>query len=287
MSTVWFNGQLVDGELSLDPRDRGLLLGDGVFETIAVFNGHPVWLDEHIERMMRAASVLGLGIKPDRVTQAIHEVADDKSGVLRITVTRGPMARGLGSMNETQTTLMLTLSPWTKGTLFAPARLITSSLRRNPHSVSSLHKTLSYVDNVYAAREASERSADDALMLNTHGRVACSTIANICILDGNRLTTPLDSTEGVLQGIAIAKIFGHPAWDLNLVPSSSYIDVDQLFKADAVFLTNSLRLVRPITELDGRSLSQAGAPMVEKLFDHLCRQIEKEAGVDPRAVDTV
>ena len=287
MSAVWFNGQLVDGELSLDPRDRGLLLGDGVFETIAVFNGHPVWLDEHVERMMRAASVLGMGIKPDRVTHAVHEAIGGQSGVLRITATRGPMARGLGSMGETQSNLLVSFSSWTKGTLFAPVRLITSSIRRNPYSISSQHKTLSYVDNIFAAREASMQCADDALMLNTHGRVACSTIANICVLEGRTLCTPLESTEGVLAGITIGKTFGNPAWELNLVPSSSHIDIDRVFKADGVFLTNSLRLIRPVTELDGRPLSQVGASMVEKIFDRLCRLIEKEAGVDPRTVDTV
>ena len=287
MSAVWFNGQLVEGELALDPRDRGLLLGDGVFETIAVFNGHPVWLDEHVARMQKAASVLGLNIKSGMISDAIQEISDGQSGVLRITVTRGPMARGLGSMGETQCNLMVSFSAWTKGTLFAPVRLITSSVRRNPYSISSQHKTLSYVDNIFAAREASVQSADDALMLNTHGRIACSTIANICILEGNTLTTPLDSTEGVLQGITIAKTFGHPARELNLAPSGSHIEADRVYKADGVFLTNSLRLIRPVTELDGRPLSQVGAPTIDRLFDLLCRQIEKEAGVDPRTVDTV
>ncbi len=51
MSLVWFNGKLIDGPLPLDPADRGLLLGDGLFETIAVINGKPLWLEEHLARL--------------------------------------------------------------------------------------------------------------------------------------------------------------------------------------------------------------------------------------------
>ncbi|MBC8038406.1 MAG: aminotransferase class IV [Rhizobiales bacterium] len=285
MSTVWFNGEIVEGPLPLDPRDRGLLLGDGAFETIAAFNGHAVWLDDHLDRLMIAASVLGLNIKRETVAEGVKQTLRGRHGILRITVTRGSTSRGLGAIEPGHGNLMVTFSPWIKGMLFQPARLITSSIRRSPDSVTSRHKTLSYADNIAAAREASLRSADDALMLNTHGRVACATVANIFVLEGDTLSTPLDSTEGVLNGITSRHILGSLADGLGLVSACTGIEPARLFGADAVFMTNSLRLVRPVTEIDGRALPKAGGEIVKKIFDRICRDIERDTGADPRKVD--
>ena len=58
LSAVWFNGAFAAGTLPLDPNDRGFLLGDGVFETVAVINRKPLWLDGHVHRMaMRQRSL--------------------------------------------------------------------------------------------------------------------------------------------------------------------------------------------------------------------------------------
>lgn len=286
MSLVWFNGKFVAGPLPLDPRDRGLLLGDGAFETIAVFGGHAVWLDDHLDRLMLAVSALGLKIERGTIEEGVRQTLRDGHGILRITVTRGATSRGLGAIESGHGNLMVTLSPWIRGTLYAPVRLITSSIRRNPESITSRHKTLSYADNIAAAREASFRSADDALMLNTLGRVACTTIANVCILHGSTLQTPLDSTEGVLKGIALRHAFQYARWP-ELARAQFGFDPGMIFTADAVFLTNSIRLVRPVTELDGKPVSQAAAHTVRKIFDQLCDEIKVETGTDPRLADAL
>ena len=65
MSAVWFNGTFVAGALPLDPHDRGFLLGDGVFETVAVINHKPLWLDDHVQRMAHAAAELGIAFNAE------------------------------------------------------------------------------------------------------------------------------------------------------------------------------------------------------------------------------
>ncbi len=286
MSIVWFNGEIIEGSLPLDPRDRGLLLGDGAFETIAVFNGQAVWLNEHLDRLMAAVSALGLHIERETVAEGVRQTLRARHGILRITVTRGPTSRGLGAIEPGRSNLMVTLSPWIRGMLFSPVRLITSSIRRSPDSITSHHKTLSYADNIAAAREASMRSADDALMLNTHGRVACGTVSNVFILERSTLSTPPYTTEGALSGITSRHILGSLAYGLELVSASTGMEPDRLFGADAVFLTNSLRLVRPVAELDGRPISQAAVKTVRAIFDQLSEQIKEETGADPRVADT-
>ncbi|HTN96851.1 MAG TPA: aminotransferase class IV, partial [Nordella sp.] len=73
-ATVWFKGELVAGALAIDPGERGLLLGDGLFETIAVFNGKTVWLSDHLDRLLAGAKTLGIPADRAAITTAVAEI---------------------------------------------------------------------------------------------------------------------------------------------------------------------------------------------------------------------
>lgn len=280
-ATVWFNGALVREPIAVEASERGLLLGDGLFETIAVFNRVSVWLEDHLDRLMAGAVALGLPADRRVIRNAIGEVlrtAPNAHGILRTTLTRGPGVRGLAA-KATQPSLLVTLAPWMGKTLFAPAMLSTSSIRRNETSPASRLKTLSYIDNIIAAREAVSVHCDDALFLNHQGLVASTTIANIFVLRDGWIATPRTS-DGVLAGIARKKL-------LNLANVEERpVTQQELLDAEAVFLTNSLRLIRPVHSLDGRPLARNDAALTG-LFDTLCRTITEETGLDPRKVDAL
>ncbi len=253
MSVVWFNGAIIEGPLQLDPADRGLTLGDGVFETIAVYDDHAVWLEEHLARMEGAARELGIGFDLTRIHDGVATVlAQNKFdvAVMRITLTRGVvMPRALTGFGESPS-LLITLSA------FDPSHptsitLAVSTVRRNETAPSSRLKTLSYIDNIAAAREVTDR-ADDALMLNAAGHVACTTIGNVFLVKGDRLITPRFD-QGILCGIARAKLLHH-AHEMQLKPIEAIVTLEDVFLADAVFRTNSLRLATPVTMLDDRTL---------------------------------
>jgi branched-chain amino acid aminotransferase len=278
MPNTWFNGKLIDGAIPLDPFDRGLTLGDGVFETIAVFNGKPAYLAAHLDRLVHGGRVLGINVPRTFIANGTGQLLAGhgrENGILRITITRGSGVRGLAGAGAAPTAL-ITLTPWQKGTLNAPVRLATSSIRRNEHSPLSSLKTLSYAGNILAARDAAAVGADDALLLNTSGRIASSTISNLFAIWGSTLATP-SSTEGVLPGIirarilALAKIAGLAAEERPISPA-------ELLSADAVFLTNSLRLIRPVTSLDGKPLSSSESERLRAVFDALCEDIARETG---------
>ncbi|QIG47943.1 class IV aminotransferase [Nordella sp. HKS 07] len=280
-ATVWFKGTLVNGTLAVDPGDRGFLLGDGLFETIAVFNGSPIWLTEHLDRMLAGAALLGIPADRASIAAAVAETlraGAHRHGILRITLTRGAGVRGLAA-NGAEPSLLVTANPWVKGTLFAPATLFTSTIRRNETSPVSRLKTLSYMDNILAVREAAAAQCDDALFLNTRGEVAATTIANIFIRRGGRLATP-PLSAGILPGIARQKLLSlTQAVEREIAPS-------ELHDAEAVFLTNSLRLVRPVHALDGRALRHDDAALA-RYFEHLCTEIVRESGLDPREADAL
>ena len=253
---VWHDGRLIDGPLALDPNDRGLLLGDGAFETIAVRGGKPVWLEDHLDRLLRTLIFLAIPAERETIETGVNAVLGEPNCILRITVTRGPAGRGLGS-DGTKPSVLIALSPWIEGLELAPATLVTAKTRRNEHSPASRLKTLSYIDNILAAREAAAAGAEDALMLNTQGRVVCSTICNVFMLRDGCLVTPPES-EGALPGIARRHLIAS-APDLGLSCEIRPIEPKELTGDAALFLTNSLRLIRPVTELDGAPCAPPGS----------------------------
>jgi branched-chain amino acid aminotransferase len=256
MPVTWFNGAIVEGPIALDPRDRGLLLGDGVFETLLVTGGKAQWLDRHLARMGAAAAELGIAFGGGEIGKAATDLARkaNDNSVLRITLTRGLAERGLGSDGQSPS-LLMSLDGFDQALMFQAASLMTSKIRRNESAPSSRLKTLSYIDGVMAAREV-RGHADDALMLNTAGKAASATVANIFLMKGKTLATPsLD--QGILPGIMRGLVL-ETAAKLGYAVVEGAIEPEALVAADAVFLTNSLRVIRPVTSLDGRTLSQNG-----------------------------
>jgi branched-chain amino acid aminotransferase len=262
MKRLWLGKGLVTDLKGLSAADRGLTLGDGLFETIAVTNAVPLWRYEHLQRLQKAATELGIGYPDDHIEDAVDALTHGLKGhhVLRLTLTRGEGGRGLAETLK-KPTVMGTVRPFDIALRFKPTTLITSTIRRNAHSPSAGMKTLSYIDNVMAARDAAAAGADDALMLNTSGRLACTTIGNIFLERDGVLYTP-SLSEGVLPGIMREAI-------LKLLPvKEKQLRTQDIAQADAMFMTNSLRFIRPITKLDGKRFTKKS-----KLIDKLMRAL--------------
>ena len=262
--TVWCNGEIVD-QLNLDPAERGLLLGDGVFETLAVRGGKVIWLEEHLARLELAAHELGLRPDLTAIHVALLEVlrtSQSHSEALRITLTRGPTNRGLAADGE-KPSLVISLNPLDATKLPTSVRLATCTIRRNATSPASRLKTLSYIDAIAAAREVAAH-ADDALMLNTEGNVACSTVANIFMLKDKKLITP-DDGQGILKGITRGKLIAAgPELGVNI--ECRVVKSEEFMAADAIFITNSLRLAVPVTSLDGAVVGTRSIDFINALL---------------------
>jgi branched-chain amino acid aminotransferase len=276
LSVVWLNGKFTNGTLLLDAHDRGFLLGDGVFETIAVINHRTLWLDEHLGRMAHAAGELGIPFDSEALRNGVAVVlqkSQSRLEILRLTLSRGVTVRGLAGEGS-EPSLLITLDAFATKNLFQPCRLKVSTIRRNEFAPSSRLKTLSYVDGIMAAREVAD-DADDALMLNTRGHVASSTVANIFVLKNGELITPaLD--QGVLAGITRRVLL-----DGTAKTAERAVHLTDLFSAGAVFLSNSLRFMRPVSHINGESLVTGS---LDGLKDVLCGLAQKQCGIDPRGL---
>lgn len=281
MMHVWFNGARLIDVIALDPRDRGLMLGDGLFETMLVVNRTPLWANMHLARMESAAQELGIAFDRQQIDDGIAatlEGASDQHHALRVTLTRGSGGRGLAGNGSTPS-LLITAQSFDPALMFQPASLLTSTVRRSTASPSTRLKTLSYIDNIAAAREAAARAMDDALMLNTDGRVACATIANIFMLKAGKLVTP-ERNQGILTGVMRQALIS-AAHHLGVPTDERPIKPAELLKADAVFLTNSLRFFRPVKSLDQTALPTSD---LSPFIDALCATARLQCGRDPRLI---
>ena len=278
---VWINGSLAG---RIDPADRGLTLGDGVFDTLVSFRRMPFAAERHVARLVEHAAAIGISLDPARVRAGWRAVIGDVKSehvILRTTVTRGVTARGLWpNSSAAEPTIVVASAAWRGDTMGRPVRLVTSTIVRNAGSPTSRLKTIGYLDNILAAREAADKGADDALLLNADRKVACSTIANLFALAGRRLLTP-PSADGAMAGVVRGLIM-EAAGAMGIEAAERSLQVMDLFSADEVFLTNSVRLVSPVQSLDGRPLGGRDADRVAALLAALAEKIRAEHGFDPR-----
>lgn len=254
--TIWLNGALLPaGMARIDPADRGLLLGDGLFETMAAQNFGVPELAPHYARLCAGAKLLRLDVPLDLAALAaaigsLLAANGMAEGVVRLTLTRGPAPRGLLPPSATHPTLLLTVAalPPPGGAL----RLHVTTIRRDEDSPLSAIKSLNYLPNVLARIEAAEAGADDALLLNRAGRVAETSAANLFVCHAGSWITPPVS-EGALPGIRRAALLEAGRVREAVVTAAA------LFAAEAVCAGNSLML-RPVAEIDGRALPSLALP---------------------------
>jgi branched-subunit amino acid aminotransferase/4-amino-4-deoxychorismate lyase len=237
--------------------DRGLLLGDGLFETLLAISGRPLFFAEHFARLERGCAVLGLGGPSEAaarlaVDEALAALSPSTArAAVRLTWTAGSGGRGLERPDAVRPRLFATAAP--APAVDRPVRLAFATVRRNAASPASRLKSLAYLDNVLARREAVAAGADEAVMLNTRGEAACAAAANLFwIRDGVVRTPALDC--GVLDGITRAQVLNLAA-GLGITAVGAREGADAFDAAEAIFLTSSLIGVRAVSQIGDRALA--------------------------------
>jgi len=248
--TFWLNGDFHELPAVIDIADRGFLLGDGAFETMLVERGAPVFLSEHLARLKNTLATFQIDQPVDDSVARVINALAVRNGLAgatasaRITISRGAGARGLSFQTEgcKRPTMLITI-PGSLAPASKPAVLMLSKYIRFERGVAARHKTLNYLDNVLARNEAQAAGVDDAIMLNSAGRVACVSSANLFAIrdDGVVITPPAD--EGALPGIVRAVLLAHG--------EAAGVKVEERVMERAVldhcmlFVTNSLMGLHP------------------------------------------
>jgi len=270
---LWFDGGLTEGPVPFDLADRGLTLGDGVFDTALARRGRVVFEAAHVGRLAAATAALGFPVAPERIADAMRALAARAGGAhplaaIRTTVTRGSGPRGLSPPAEPRPVLWASAAPVGPALAFAPLTLHPTEIRRNETSPAAQLKTLGYLDAVLAAGAARAAGFDEALFRNTRGHVACAGTANLfAVIDGGLVTPPL--SDGVLPGILRAEVLSGCAPRLGVSVAERSFGLDALRRAEAVFVTNSLRGLAPVTAIGETPFASADNPVVAALVADL------------------
>ncbi|HVF31744.1 MAG TPA: aminotransferase class IV [Acidimicrobiales bacterium] len=255
-SIVWLDGALLDaGEARISPFDHGLLTGDGVFETLVVYDGRPFAVRRHLERL--EGSCKGMGLDPPDpalVRSALDAVVGAnglRSGRLRVTVTGGasPLGSDRGASGPTVVVAGGPLAGWP-----ATADVAVVPWVRNEKGALSGLKTTSYGENVVALAFAKERGASEAIFANTVGELCEGTGSNVFLGIGGRLLTP-PLRSGCLAGVTRALVLESVGAEEDDLPIAA------LAGADEAFLTSTTREVQPIRAVDGVALPAAPGPL--------------------------
>lgn len=237
----------------------------GVFETLLVRKGRPVFFEEHVERFAKGCAHYRLEGAPDAdvlSTAAANSIASIglDYGVLRWSAwkteearTGGPPAPTSWSIGAAPPRAHMMKAIWSAKTAAAPMP--------SP-GPESAHKHLgrkAWLESLAVARAA---GADEAILADGEGRVIEGAVSNIFCISKGILTTPPLSL-GPLPGIVRGKVLAL-ARELKISTTEEPVTLDALEKADEIFLTNSLIGIRPLAAFDDRRLPAPG-PITAKL----------------------
>lgn len=277
----WLNGRLVPAaQATVSVMDHGLLYGDGVFEGIRFYSGRAFRLAQHIERLILSARAIALTLPYDAQTlaAAVNETIaafGEADGYIRLVATRGVGPMGLDPRGCRAPTVFIVadrLRLVDERTRERGARVIIAATRRlPPDGLDPRIKSLNYLNHVLARMEANRAGADEAILLNSAGRVAEGTADNLFIVRAGELQTP-PPVEGALAGItreavlALARDCGIPAREVPLAPYD-------LYTADECFLTGTAAELIPVAEVDGRAMTACPGPVFKRLRDRFCEVV--------------
>jgi branched-chain amino acid aminotransferase len=265
---IWLNGSLADEEAAcVSPADHGLLVGDGVFETLRCYRGEPFALEDHLGRLEAGGRALGLE-PPARLllreaTRAVIEANGLADARMRITLTSGAGPPGLVRAGTRPTLLVSAqpLVPWPP-----TATAIVSRWRRDQDSPLAGVKTISLVESVMALTEARASGASEAILLNRRGDVCEASTANVFVVRGGRVETP-SLGSGCLAGITRERVLRLSSGAEAELPGTA------LQEADELFLTSSTREVQPLVELDGRPVGTGEPGAVTRRLAEAYREL--------------
>ena len=243
-----------DGDC-LSTQDRGLLYGDGLFETMAVHDGLPVHWTRHLSRLRDGCARLGIP-QPDTgvlETEAASLCRGAEHAVLKLVVTRGSGGRGYRPDPAAVPTRILQLHPYPSwpdeyARDGVHVRICTMQLGCNPQLAGIKH--LNRLEQVLARAEWDDPAIGEGLMQDARGYLIEGTMSNVFLARNGVLLTP-DLTRCGVDGITRALILELAA-RAGIATGVRDIAMDELHSADEILLCNSLIGVWPVTRIADR-----------------------------------
>lgn len=261
---VFLNGRFVRSERAkVSVFDRGLLYGDGLFETMRAYQGVPFALEDHLHRLRRSAEVLGLLVPGYDWANGIARLllrnrllASD--AWVRMTITRGAAPPSVQPPADP-----------TKPTAIIMARAVDDRLRRlqrrgvavkllpySRHGFIPEHKSLNYLPTVLGKTLAAWHGAAEGIFVRQDGVVTEGTTSSLFLVSDGILRTP--PVAGILPGVT-RRLVLQLAGRAGIPTAEEEIRPEDLGTADEAFLTSSVAEVVPAVRAE-QDLVGSGRP---------------------------
>jgi branched-chain amino acid aminotransferase len=276
---VWVNGDLLPRDRAVvSVFDSGFVLGDGVWEGLRVRDGHPAFLEAHLDRLWEgaAALVLDIGLTREQLTRAIYDTLRANEMVdgvhVRLMVTRGAKSTPYQDPR-------LTVGPATvvvvaehkeamPATVTDGITLFTTHVRRaTPDTLDPKLNAHSKLNDIQACIQAYTAGADEALMLDPHGFVATCNSTHFFVVKGTPEEPEVWTSDGrfCLGGITRANVL-RLCRDHGVTARETDFSLTDVYSAQEAFVTGTFAGVVPVRTVDGRTIGAGRrGPVVERL----------------------
>lgn len=283
---VWLDGRILRrAEARVSAFDRGLLLGDGVYETVRAQAGKVFRWVPHRNRLARslAGAQIRLPFPMERVEEGIQEVLEAnhlEAARIRLTITRGEGGPGFEiPADSPPATVIVAASAWRS----LPSEkyrdgvaAVVPGVRQTPaSSLDPALKSISRIHLVLARLEVARRGAHEAILLTTRDEVAEGTSSNVFLVRAGVLRTPSLET-GILEGVTREAVLDL-AQAAGIPTEESRMAERELDRAEEVFFTNTSWGALPVTRVDGGPVgSGRPGPVTQELGKGLAALVERE-----------
>jgi branched-chain amino acid aminotransferase len=270
---IYVNGELVPKSMAkISVFDEGVTHGWAVYEGIRVYDGRIVELDAHIRRLYASAKGAGIEIPltPGEFRDAVVETVR-ANGYRDCHL--APWV-GYGEVGSQPNIVIRIREVETR--MGEPLTAVVASVRRAaPDSIPAQIKTNSRLDLMLARVEARVAGADYAIMLDHEGYVAEASLANLMIVKDGVVYTPhaTSALEGVTRNLLLCLL------PMNGVEACErYVTVQDLWTADEAFICGTGAEIRPVTNVDGRTVGYGAAGPVARKAVELYKTYIRENG---------
>ncbi len=268
---------LVNGEKTdcISVTDRGLQFGDGVFETIRIHRGIPVWWRQHIDRLLDGCHRLRFAHMPDidiLQQEVTALVSDCVTGVLKIIITRGGSNSGYATPADAPANRVLNLTHGMRHKSRAEQGIIMGVCKQRlaDHGLLSGIKHLNRLEQVLARLECQSEGWDEGVMLDGQGSVVEGCMSNLFIWREDHLFTPSLQETGI-KGLCREIIISLAA-ENGLKVEQTKLRLEDLTNSSGIFVTNSLIGIWPVINFNRQKFSVCPYTRLlqQRLEDSIC-----------------
>tara|TARA_Y200000002_G_scaffold382945_1_gene402191 strand:- start:1409 stop:2263 length:855 start_codon:yes stop_codon:yes gene_type:complete len=278
MKTIYLNGRYLRPEqANISVYDRGFLFGDSVYEVIARINGQFLDLEDHMKRLYNSLQALKIPDPQINIENMLSELTrrngmSEKDGLIYLHISRGESKPRSHAFTKSSPTVFcdINLANFPKYDRFSRFKVITHP----DHRWSQCHiKSTNLIPNTVAYNQALENDAVEAI-LHRDGQIVEGSKSNVFIVKNNIVMTP--PLRNYMLGGTVRKRTLQLLHQLKIPHHESNISVDELLKADEVWITSTSRLINPITQIDDHILTRENFGFIwQRVSDAFHKQLKQ------------